>query len=166
MLKQLKLNSQKQTQKDGALTNLRECKSCGLEAYTRDDLELFVKDSKGRSLYGRKPKCKECSNIERLASKKKQGISHRKGQLMKAYGITPEEYEWAMSTSDCCEKCGKTYNLCYDHDHNVPKNIKAFRGILCSDCNAAIGKLGDTMEGLLEAINYLAKTDTKGWSID
>ena len=61
---------------------------------------------------------------------------------------------------DVCECCGKPANgkartnkLCLDHDHNTWE----FRGWLCHDCNRGIGLLGDNLEGVLNAVNYLKK---------
>jgi len=71
------------------------------------------------------------------------------------YGITIEEYDTAMSTSNVCQHCGTTDNLCYDHDHDKPKDIKAFRGVLCRRCNAALGQLGDTLEDIERLYKYL-----------
>ncbi len=57
-----------------------------------------------------------------------------------------------------CEKCGigREYlnkALAIDHCHQTG----AFRGFLCGGCNTGLGLLGDTVEGLLEAINYLER---------
>lgn len=41
---------------------LRKCKVCGLEAFTEDDLKLFLNDS--RMFFGRQNKCKMCKNKE------------------------------------------------------------------------------------------------------
>ncbi len=53
----------------------------------------------------------------------------------------------------CCNICGKWCgdNLHVDHDHNTG----TVRGLLCSDCNLGLGKLGDTLEGLQKALDYL-----------
>jgi Recombination endonuclease VII len=40
-----------------------------------------------------------------------------------------------------------------DHDHATG----AFRGWLCMCCNTAIGKLGDTVEGLNRAVAYIER---------
>lgn len=48
----------------------------------------------------------------------------------------------------------RQYGLNLDHD---PVNIK-FRGWLCGPCNRAIGALGDTLEGLMKAVEYLKRT--------
>ncbi len=36
--------------------------------------------------------------------------------------------------------------------------LERSRGLLCGECNTAIGKLGDSVEGLLLAVEYLGRT--------
>ena len=57
-----------------------------------------------------------------------------------------------------CDCCGKNPQdkkypkpIVLDHDHKT----MLFRGWLCDDCNLGIGKLGDNIEGVMKAINYL-----------
>lgn len=51
-----------------------------------------------------------------------------------------------------CDNCGKNdQKLIFDHCHETNK----FRGWLCYQCNTAIGNLGDNIDGLQRAINYL-----------
>jgi hypothetical protein len=53
---------------------------------------------------------------------------------------------------ELCECCGKVpFKWCLDHDHKDD----SFRGWLCSKCNEGLGKLGDNLEGLIKAVNYL-----------
>lgn len=73
------------------------------------------------------------------------------------YGISRVEYEQLFIDSPMCELCSSRPSQCVDHEHGT-YNI---RGVLCHSCNTAIGKLGDNIEGLERAINYL-----KGESID
>lgn len=56
----------------------------------------------------------------------------------------------------CCEKCHRPSDLHGDHDPLTGR----FRGWLCFHCNTGIGKLGDNIEGLREAIAYLEKATT------
>lgn len=59
---------------------------------------------------------------------------------------------------DVCECCGKVpYKWCLDHDHDDD----SFRGWLCEPCNTGIGKLGDRLEGIVKAFNYLYKHRNK-----
>lgn len=41
--------------------------------------------------------------------------------------------------------------MCFDHDPVTHEH----RGWLCQNCNTAIGKLGDNVEGLTKALHYL-----------
>jgi hypothetical protein len=53
---------------------------------------------------------------------------------------------------DNCQCCGLNVNvLVMDHCHKTER----FRGWLCRNCNTGIGKLGDDLQGLHQAINYL-----------
>lgn len=72
----------------------------------------------------------------------------------------------APSQPQTCECCGKPPNkgsnvnprrrimgLMLDHDPDT----NTFRGWLCGDCNRAIGSLGDNIEGVEKALNYLKR---------
>lgn len=56
------------------------------------------------------------------------------------------------NSCDCCKKENKV--LVLDHDHATG----VFRGWICRNCNQGIGKLGDTIEALENAIKYLKST--------
>lgn len=61
-------------------------------------------------------------------------------------------------TPDLCECCGNPQThkaMCLDHCHVTNK----FRGWLCDGCNTSIGKLGDNLEGLQRAIEYLKRAE-------
>ena len=69
----------------------------------------------------------------------------------------------APPAPDYCECCGtpvvdlhdsyKKIKLSCDHDHETG----AFRGWICKKCNIGIGNLGDTIESLQKAIDYLKR---------
>ena len=48
-----------------------------------------------------------------------------------------------------------------DHCHitNTP------RGYLCNECNTGLGKLGDDLEGVQNALNYLKSSQGDGWKV-
>lgn len=53
---------------------------------------------------------------------------------------------------EVCECCKKIpIKWCLDHDHTDD----TFRGWICDKCNTGIGKLGDNIEGIVAAFNYL-----------
>lgn len=68
--------------------------------------------------------------------------------------IRSELHKIAPSKPEFCECCGKVpYKWCLDHDHTDD----SFRGWLCGRCNEGLGKLGDNLEGVVNAFNYLMK---------
>ncbi len=50
---------------------------------------------------------------------------------------------------ECCGKIPSEWRLDHDHDDD------SFRGWTCDRCNTGIGKLGDNLEGIIKAANYL-----------
>lgn len=51
---------------------------------------------------------------------------------------------------ECCKQLPGKRALALDHDHKTG----AFRGWLCGRCNAGIGLLGDSLDGILAAVQY------------
>lgn len=90
-------------------------------------------------------------------------LSVRRIQLRK-YGLTPETYE-ALSNEQKgnCAICGLNensinqrgthYRLAVDHCHDTGK----VRGLLCSNCNTALGLFKDNPMFLNSAIKYLGE---------
>lgn len=54
-----------------------------------------------------------------------------------------------------CECCGATQSRALHLDHCHETGI--FRGWLCARCNLGLGKLGDSLDGLQRAIDYLKR---------
>jgi hypothetical protein len=113
-------------------------------------ISYFPKNSKG--LFGVGQKCKVCSA--------KQIQEYRKLNPYKAaskkYSISEETVKsmWEHKTCMICGSIKKNYkNLCIDHNHSTGK----VRGVLCDDCNIALGKFKDSQELLTNAVQYLEK---------
>lgn len=89
--------------------------------------------------------------------------SFRKYNLKHLYGISIEQYdEMYQRQGGRCAVCGTHQSLLkrrlyVDHDHKTGK----VRGLLCYNCNSAIGKLGDSLEGLQRAIDYMKTAETE-----
>lgn len=72
-------------------------------------------------------------------------------------GWSVEEYNAALKEQEeKCILCGKHQDdngkaLCADHNHETGKK----RGLLCNDCNRALGLFQDSSALLLKAANYL-----------
>ncbi len=86
-----------------------------------------------------RPECADCCN-----AMQRSYLKLRQAQKTPDFG-TP------------CECCGRTdEKLCWDHCHET----KEHRGWLCNNCNTGIGKLGDNLEGVQRAMEYLCSADT------
>ena len=73
------------------------------------------------------------------------------------YGLTEDDYNRIYDEQKgCCVLCGKHQSelkltLCIDHDHETGR----IRGLLCSNCNMALGLLKDDVEIMQKAIEYI-----------
>lgn len=86
--------------------------------------------------------------------------------LKRTYGITVDDYRKLLEQQDHrCAICGgigflmaKTHKalLLVDHDHKTGE----VRGLLCHNCNRALGLLHDNTEHLRKAIAYLEGATT------
>ena len=125
----------------------RTCIDCGLHS---EELALFAQSVNAK--YGRRNLCYPCytRRNKENAKMKDWKTDH---QTKKRYGVDAETYKRLMATSSCCEICGKTEELCYDHCHDTMK----FRGVLCRGCNRSLGQLGDNIEGIQKVLDYLQK---------
>ena len=96
-------------------------------------------------------RCKSCHNEiqrSRSAAERKKWGSGRSGSNIK--NNKPPE-------GTPCYCCGKPmthsgkYAMQFDHDHTTD----TFRGWLCKQCNVGIGQLGDDLDGVMKAVQYL-----------
>lgn len=60
------------------------------------------------------------------------------------------------SNCECCGGLPGKKSMSLDHNHLTG----AFRGWLCSNCNTAIGKLGDSIAGVKRALEYLERCES------
>ena len=64
-----------------------------------------------------------------------------------------------------CSVCRTKENLCLDHDHSICKEKsvcgKCYRGVLCRDCNFAIGQVGENPERLRSLAKYIESHSKK-----
>jgi hypothetical protein len=74
---------------------------------------------------------------------------------MKRYGITEEEYEAIkVSQAGVCAICSSDEELVVDHCHENGH----IRGLLCKQCNGALGMFKDNIQTMQRAIGYLNNT--------
>lgn len=68
------------------------------------------------------------------------------------YGITEADYNaMALAQEGCCAACGDAKPLAIDHDHATGK----VRGLLCRECNIALGLVLDDGTRLRRLLEYL-----------
>ena len=147
-----------------AINGKKDCSTCGVVL----DVSHFGKNR--RQPDGYQNTCKPCSRaytrrwylgrredpafVESERSKvRDQGFRDK----LAKHGVTREEYEAVAAAG--CGVCGAARSangkrLAIDHDHATG----LFRGVLCSDCNLSIGKLGDTAPLVARAVAYLERT--------
>lgn len=91
----------------------------------------------------------------------KLNYDYRDATLKKKYGITGKQYDQMLKQQGgvckiCQQKCSTKRKLAVDHDHGSG----AVRGLLCFQCNSAIGKLKDSVTLLRRAADYLEQSGT------
>ncbi|WP_030783188.1 endonuclease VII domain-containing protein [Streptomyces sp. NRRL S-920] len=96
---------------------------------------------------GLSTRCKAC-----------RAIQGREGHLKRQYGMTEAERdEMIASQKGLCVICLSAPAAHVDHCHETGK----VRGVLCFNCNSAIGKLGDDPDTVRRAAAYLEGTSWK-----
>lgn len=121
---------------------------------------------------GECPKCKNADyskawyhrNKDRVKQYNTEESGYRAGRakLFRQYGITMEEFDsMYVEQRGLCKICGnpetvlgsggKVKTLAIDHDHETGQ----VRGLLCNNCNRAIGLLKDNADLLRTAADYL-----------
>ena len=124
------------------------------------------------SVDGKQYRCKSCDNIARKKwqdnNPEKAARSGRERRLRHRYGVDLVWYEDKLKEQGGkCDICGVSQNktsgdtkdnlnFAVDHNHDTGK----VRGLLCNQCNRAMGMLGDDVSTLTKAIQYLGKYDT------
>ncbi len=124
----------------GERRHLKNCSICG-EHKTYEQFEIT---STTANKIHRRNACRACRKVSRASEK----------SLKKLHGST-------KPIGTPCDCCGRTTSkLSLDHDHETDE----LRGWLCQTCNVAIGSLGDNIEGVARALDYLKRAKGGGES--
>ena len=105
------------------------------------------------------PSCKAAREKYRNKPETKEKIRNQK--LLMNYGLTNKDYEEMLEKQGyCCLGCGLHQNqlekkLNVDHNHATG----AVRGLLCGNCNRALGLLKDNLETLVRLHKYLEQSN-------
>lgn len=138
---------------------MKLCKYCDEEK----PLDGFYNNKKAPD--GKASRCKECNKAyckdwhannrekSRATAKKSYDKNSHKWRLA-TYNLTEEEFDSLVESQDGkCAICKQDRELHIDHCHNLG-NV---RGLLCLQCNTALGLFDDDVERLKIAIEYLLK---------
>lgn len=129
---------------------MTKCKTCKAEV---------VQDAKRTKAYCSKRCRTRYWNNKRARSPEQ----NRKHFLKKKYRMTPEEWEILFdSQGRRCPTCKRTESSKWsvDHDHSCCSGTRqacgrCTRGIICNQCNLALGLIKDDVETLKAMIEYL-----------
>ena len=134
----------------------KRCPTCGLTK-VREHFGLRSNGVNLRSL------CKGCANDKSRrwynANPSKAAESFRRWKLRSAYGLTQDDYMNMLSNQEGgCALCsttdpGKKKHFYVDHCHKTG----IVRGLLCNDCNIALGLFRDQPEVMRKAASYIER---------
>ena len=120
---------------------MKVCTSCKKEL----PLNEFHKRTYGSGNIGYQNKCKSCSTKIRKSYYKPHEVMRRK------FSLTEDQYNKLMSNTNCQICDAELTKKCIDHCHSTNK----IRGILCNNCNTALGLVGDNIQTLQSMVEYL-----------
>ncbi len=109
------------------------------------------------------PYCKPCA-IAKASRHVKENYTYEKSRLLtyKRHGITEEIFLALLKLqNELCAICKNkpVKSLHIDHDHTCCVGAyscgKCVRGLLCGDCNKAIGLLGENIDTFYAAVEYI-----------
>lgn len=122
-------------------------RSNGTLYYKRNGEEVDISpDDQVLDTAGNEARCKKCHAVSYC----------RECRLMERYGISERDYRrmWQQQQGKCCickAKFASESEGCVDHNHHT----KHVRGILCRECNLALGLLKDKPKLMRAAAKYL-----------
>lgn len=131
---------------------MRKCTKCGEEKIVS---EFYLRsDGSGDGI---RSDCKQCVRLNVAAYRKADPIRLKNTWLKQDFGITMEQYnELFAAQNGCCAICEahpakQKRHFAVDHDHATGK----IRGILCTNCNTAIGKMEEDPIRMRRAAEYV-----------
>jgi Autographiviridae endonuclease VII len=133
----------------------RTCTDCG----ELKPLEAFGKQPRGRN--GRNRICKRCMHARSVAwqraNPERVQRTRRAAYVRRVYGDAGVRAEQRRLAGDGCDVCGQRLpgkrGMAIDHCHVTGVT----RGLLCRDCNTAIGQVGDDPTRLRALADYLER---------
>ena len=138
------------------------------------DWDYFRKRKQDGKLYLHSS-CKKCNKINwdkwvennkehyKEIKRKGQNLFHHEHKKYERRGITKDQYDIIFDIqkgkcSICKEHSKDGTSLAMDHNHKTNE----FRGLLCKECNRALGLFGDNIDVLQNAVIYLQERGNYG----
>jgi hypothetical protein len=147
---------------------MKKCRKCGEEK----ELTLFAKDSRVKSGY--RGTCKACHALymkqywidnpdKANLNRSRQSLRDKGRDRFIRHGITIGEYDDMVARYDGnCWSCRERPAAHIDHDHKCCSKAyscgKCIRGILCGQCNTALGLLQDRVDLIDKLAKYAGQT--------
>jgi hypothetical protein len=133
------------------------CSKCG----ELKDIILFAKG--GKYADGRRNYCKKCHSSYVTAYIKDNPLKRSKQnpkRKFKRHGLSEEKYLNIFNLYDGkCHACQDRAAINIDHDHLCcpgPYSCgKCVRGVLCNQCNTALGLMNDDVKKINNLIKYI-----------
>lgn len=162
--------------------DIRLCSECGAEFKTRVPKHIFCSDKCQRASYKKRmaviPKKKKCivcgidfmpnTPSHRICSNKCIRVRGRNSRLAANYGMVGDDFARLFNKQGSkCAICQTTdaKRWSVDHDHSCCSGEKTcgkcIRGILCFNCNLALGIFRDSTETISRALSYITKNKVK-----
>ena len=153
------LQKAKQQKRDWRKNNPEKVKESSRKYYLKNKVKWAIKS---REYYiAHKDRIDEYARLWVLKNPEKVKRYLRKS-ILKRYNISIEQYDSMFKEQNgLCAICNlpekaSKWSLSVDHNH---KNGEV-RGLLCRDCNAALGLFKDNVLLLRSSIKYLIKSNT------
>ena len=138
------------------------------------DWDCFARRKLDGKVYLRSS-CKACNKITtdkwiennkeyyQKLKKESQKLLHHNHKKYERRGITKEQYDIVFEAQEglcaiCKQPPKNTHALAMDHNHKTNE----FRGLLCKECNRALGLFCDNIDVLTNAVIYLKERGSYG----
>jgi recombination endonuclease VII len=120
---------------------------------------LYTRNERGEYFYTPEQKKQRTEASKRWQSRNRELVKKRKRgyRLKYGYGMSVDDYNSLYTAQDGrCVTCARFFEkLVVDHDHQTRK----VRGLLCFNCNSALGFVEDDILVLRAMIEYLEKSN-------
>ncbi|MGH2808786.1 MAG: endonuclease VII domain-containing protein, partial [Actinomycetota bacterium] len=142
--------------RDGYRNDCKACLNARHKKWYRKNREYAIKQAQQ---WKKDNPERHAGNVKRQREKDPARLAriNREGHLLRKYGLSLADFEFLVITQGgACRICGKVEGdkLHVDHDHQTG----LIRGLLCGNCNKAIGLLEEDADRFAAATSYLRET--------